>query len=266
MVSSARMESAARADHPAPQADRPAVYAIDCMGGPLGLEASATLLAPYAARPDRFDARRLDAREPGARAALRAALDEARRGRAAAFLYTGSKAYVSDPDDWVRDLHDFTRELVALERPVPVLGVCFGHQLIAAATGGEVSARPHRRGLLDIDVLAADAPILRGLAPSYRAVVTHRDHVVRLADRYEPIAAAPYCPIHAFRDRDPDRPVFGVQSHPEATRALLDWDEQIYRHGGWKGVSDADLAGCTAPRILTNFADLIIDRAGGRTT
>ncbi len=259
MVSSACMEGST------PEGpERPIVYSVDAMGGPLGLVASETLLAPYAARPDRFDARRLAVREPGGREALRAALDEARRGRAAAFLYTGSKAFVSDQAPWVSDLFAFTRELVALEPPVPVLGVCFGHQLIAAATGGEVAARPpHTRGLLDIDVLALDAPILSGLAPRYRAVVTHRDHVVRLADRYEPIAAAAYCPIHAFRDRDRDRPVFGVQSHPEATRALLDTDEELYRHGGWKAVSDADLAACTAPRILENFAALVLGRTDG---
>lgn len=138
---------------------------------------------------------------------------------------------------------------------MPVLGICFGHQALARATGGEVVARPPvRRAVEEIEV-TEEAPIFEGLAPRFRAVVAHQDHVTALGPGFRAIARAGYTPIHA--QRHATRPIFAVQSHPEHCRALMAIDEKEYPQSSWSAVTDADLEAAKGPRILENFARFV---------
>lgn len=234
------------------------ILIIDSMGRDLGAETSRRLAAPYAGR---FATERVDAR---ARPDWRAILGAVSGGEVAGILYTGSKAGVYEPDAWIRDLLGFTRDLVALEppRPVPVLGICFGHQLLAEATAGPgaVEARPPaERGVREIAIAPEPAaracPIFEGLPARFRAVVTHQDHVLRVAPEFQVIASAEYTPNHAVRHRA--RPIFGVQSHPEACRPLMEIDEREYGHRNWAALDERALASADAPRMLESFARLV---------
>jgi GMP synthase-like glutamine amidotransferase len=224
------------------------VYVIDSMGGDLGAETARRLAAPYAAR---FRTEHVRARERPDWRALLAALEA---GRGAGVLYTGSKAGVNDGEPWIADLLAFTRDLAEVDGP-PVLGICFGHQALAAATGGRVEARPPlHRAVEEIEVTEA-APVFDGLAPRFRAVVSHQDHVAALGPGWRPIARAGYTAIHGIRHAT--RPIFGVQSHPEHCRALMAIDEREYPKSSWAAVREEDIARADGPRILENFARLV---------
>ena len=97
---------------------------------------------------------------------------------------------------------------------VPVLGICYGQQLMATALGGEVG----RTGVAEFGKaeLTVDAPgsLLFKEEPADQVVwMSHNDAVVRAPDGFTPTASTPVSPVAAFEDRE--RSLFGVQFHPE---------------------------------------------------
>ena len=107
---------------------------------------------------------------------------------------------------------------VVFELGVPVLGICYGMQALAAAFGGAVDAADHREfGFAEVRLLADD-PLLGGLTASdepLRVWMSHGDRVERLPPGFEAIAASANAPLAAMAD--PARRLYGVQFHPEVT-------------------------------------------------
>jgi GMP synthase (glutamine-hydrolysing) len=103
------------------------------------------------------------------------------------------------------------RDLAAAGRPV--LGICFGHQLIAQALGGEVKRNPLGRemGTMRVQRLADD-PLFAGLPATFDIQGTHADAVTRLPPGAEVLATTPRDAFAAFRVGGHVR---GVQFHPE---------------------------------------------------
>ncbi|MBX3227662.1 MAG: glutamine amidotransferase [Labilithrix sp.] len=100
---------------------------------------------------------------------------------ARAFIVTGSSSSVTERAPWMLRTEALLRELHA--RKVPLLGICFGHQMIGEALGGKVAKNPNGREIGTCEVtLAADAddPILAGLPRTFTANHSHVDSVVTL--------------------------------------------------------------------------------------
>jgi len=98
---------------------------------------------------------------------------------------------------------------------VPVLGVCYGMQLMAHLTGGKVAPSGEKEyGRAEIEVTGSDA-LFAGFAPGTRTTVwaSHGDRVELAAESFEVLAKSANAPVAAFRHRS--RPLFGVQFHPE---------------------------------------------------
>jgi len=137
-------------------------------------------------------------------------------------ILTGSEASILSRASWVERELDFVREAVRLDRPV--LGSCYGHQLIALALAGpeHVSrcAEPEI-GWIPVEI-NRDSPILGPRRTAYTFSV-HFDEVRNLGDPFVVLASTPGCAVQAFGLAD--RPVWGLQIHPEidveAGRALL---------------------------------------------
>ncbi len=100
-----------------------------------------------------------------------------------------------------------------LELGVPVLGICYGHQLIASLLDGEVAnTGVAEYGKTPLEVKASSA-LFKDL-PVYQDVwMSHRDSVARVPDGFVATAATPAAPVAAMEDRE--RGIFGVQFHPE---------------------------------------------------
>ncbi|HLP15174.1 MAG TPA: glutamine-hydrolyzing GMP synthase [Bacteroidota bacterium] len=104
------------------------------------------------------------------------------------------------------------------ELGVPVLGICFGLQLIAFQNGGEVNKAAHReygRAALSIDVPAA---IFRDVPQATTVWMSHGDSLTKLPDGFEGIAHSDNAPICAVRNES--RKIYGVQFHPEVVHTV----------------------------------------------
>jgi GMP synthase (glutamine-hydrolysing) len=146
-----------------------------------------------------------------------------------ALVVMGGSMGVLDADTthpWLHDDMALIRDAVA--RGVPVLGVCLGAQLLAAACGGTVAkARVGPElGLCRVHLTdsAERDPLLHGLPPILDVVQWHWDEVVALPPDSAHLAASAACPHQAFRVGES---AWGIQFHPEARPSMVRrWAEQ----------------------------------------
>jgi len=125
------------------------------------------------------------------------------------FVVTGSRASVYWDEPWIPRVKEWASG--AIDRRLPALGVCWGHQLLADVLGGEVAAMDaYELGYATIERTTDDSRLLAGVDDTFTAFATHSDSVVELPPGAELLAANDRA-IHAFRKDD----VYGVQFHPE---------------------------------------------------
>jgi GMP synthase-like glutamine amidotransferase len=126
-----------------------------------------------------------------------------------AFLITGSKSSVYDDKAWIRDLEAYVRTLHQERRKI--LGICFGHQLVAKALGGEVSKSPKGWGVgvqsyeltgLDFDNQGAH----------FHLLASHQDQVHRVPDGASAFARNEHCEVAGMRLGNH---ILTFQGHPE---------------------------------------------------
>lgn len=97
---------------------------------------------------------------------------------------------------------------------VPVLGICYGHQLIAYLLGGKVSSgEKGEYGYRELVTVKTKNTPLQGLNKKIDVWMSHRDQVIKLPPGFEIIAKSLSCPIAAMIDRK--RKIVGLQFHPE---------------------------------------------------
>jgi GMP synthase (glutamine-hydrolysing) len=136
------------------------------------------------------------------------------RGGFAGVIVTGSAAMVTDRADWSERSADWLRD--AAHDGMSLLGICYGHQLLAHALGGEVADNPAGResGTVQIELHphAGDDPLFAALPERFLAHATHLQTVARPPDGATVLAKSAQDACHAFRWRDR---AWGVQFHPE---------------------------------------------------
>ncbi len=100
-----------------------------------------------------------------------------------------------------------------LELGLPVLGLCYGHQLLAYMAGGTV--KPAERKEYGATYVTIDEPVgvLKGLNKREKVWMSHGDTVFAVPDEYEVLAHTENCPVAAFRHKI--KPIYGLQWHPE---------------------------------------------------
>jgi GMP synthase-like glutamine amidotransferase len=127
------------------------------------------------------------------------------------WITSGSRHSSYDDAEWIHELAELQRTLAEARRPQ--VGICFGHQLLARALGGEVGPAPVGWGVggRTFDI-SAPAPWMDPAPERFTILMSHRDQVTRLPEGAELIAGAEYCPVGAYRIADH---VFCVQGHPE---------------------------------------------------
>jgi GMP synthase (glutamine-hydrolysing) len=129
-------------------------------------------------------------------------------------IVTGSASMVSHREDWSERTAEWLAD--AVHAGMPVLGVCFGHQLLAHALGGVVGPNPRGRqiGTQRIDLLpaAASDPLMCQMPQSLTVQTTHIESVHELPPGAVRLATAPRDGNHAFRI---GARAWGLQFHPE---------------------------------------------------
>jgi GMP synthase (glutamine-hydrolysing) len=100
-----------------------------------------------------------------------------------------------------------------LEVNLPILGLCYGHQLLAQITEGKVEpATCKEYGIAQVSI---DKPvgILEGLSDKEKVWMSHGDTVMAAPPEFESLAHTENCPVAAFRHKT--KPIYGLQWHPE---------------------------------------------------
>jgi GMP synthase (glutamine-hydrolysing) len=135
----------------------------------------------------------------------------------AALVVTGSPASVTSREPWILDTEDALRAFVGAG--TPTLGVCFGHQLLAQALGGNVVQNPRGReiGTVELEMVEPDA-LFEGAPSSFRVNMSHLDSVERLPPGARIVARTALDPHGAVRFGER---AWGVQFHPEFDGAIV---------------------------------------------
>lgn len=129
----------------------------------------------------------------------------------AGLIPTGSSASVTERADWILATEDYLRR--AIGAGTPIFGICFGHQLLGQALGGQVIQNPRGRqiGTLRAERVADD-PLLPPGTGAYGVNATHRDIVSELPKGARVLATTPRDPYAFVRFAEL---AWGVQYHPE---------------------------------------------------
>ncbi len=143
------------------------------------------------------------------------------------YVITGSRESVYADLPWISELSDYVR--VLHEARKRTVGICFGHQLVAHALGGEARAAAvgwgvgvHRVDIVD------EAPWMRPARQAVSLLSSHKDQVVRLPPGARLLGSNDFCPFGAFALGDH---FLTFQGHPEFekgyARALMDFREPL---------------------------------------
>ena len=190
-------------------------------------------------------------------------------------VITGSavSVYWDSEQEWVEPVSEWLRE--AVDRGLPALGICFGHQLLAHALGGrvadmgeyELGYREVRRTDIDDGEATTDGdPLFEGLDEAFLVFTTHSDTVAEVPPGAEVIAENDYG-VHGFRLGH----VVGVQAHPEYDQTMAEAvtmtkdlpDERIQRV--LDGITEENYArACETKRLFDNFTDYARRLRAGR--
>lgn len=184
----------------------------------------------------------------------------------AAAIVTGSPAMVSERLPWSEATAAWLRDAIA--HGLPILGVCYGHQLLAHALGGRVDYHASGReiGTVGIERLAAsDGDALLATAPArFVAHASHQQSVLELPDGAVVLARSAHDPHHAVRYAPR---VWGLQFHPEFSVEIM----RGYLHSRPRAANGDCPAGCcparehapapAARRLLRRFRSIALANA-----
>lgn len=147
---------------------------------------------------------------------------EAHRGRLPhgpgdcdAWICTGSKYSVYEQHDWISGLSRFIRAVHRAERPF--VGICFGHQMLAHALGGQVeqAMQGWGVGVLKVEILRQE-PWMIPPRPAISIQHIHQDQVLRLPADSVVLGRSEHCAVEMFQV---GKSMLGIEGHPEFTPA-----------------------------------------------
>lgn len=159
-----------------------------------------------------------------------------------AYLITGSRYGVNDDFPWIAALEEFVRTLHQAHKKI--IGICFGHQIIAKALGGKVVKWPKGWAVgMSQNKINQYKAWMNPIQNEFNLLVSHQDQVALLPKEAEIVASSEFCPNYMMQI---GAHILTVQGHPEFTkdysRALMLLRKSILGEDIFqKGVNSLDL-------------------------
>jgi GMP synthase (glutamine-hydrolysing) len=186
----------------------------------------------------------------------------------AAFVIGGSGEHAAHDDFPNRDsLTEVTK--AAIDRGMPVMGLCFGAQFMADALGGSsIPDKEHEEigtCVVRITAAAADDPLFHDYPESFKATEGHHDRIGSLPEGCTVLVETDKCPVQAFRMGDGS--VYGVQFHPELDKDGLLWRLNYYASlyidskEQFDAIADGAEETPVASRLLKDWVERIVHRS-----
>ncbi len=139
---------------------------------------------------------------------------------------------------------------VVFELGVPVLGICYGLQLMAHELGGKVDSAAHREFGPATVTVKGSSPLFQGLPATLDVWMSHGDRVEALPPGFEPIASTGSSPYAAVEDRR--RRFFAVQFHPEVVHTPRGAEVlRNFAHG---------VCGCSGAWSMRAYAEVAVEQ------
>lgn len=131
------------------------------------------------------------------------------------YITTGSRFGANDDLPWIGRLEAFVSDLAAAEKKF--VGICFGHQVLARALGGEVevSGRGWAVGI-NTNQVDVEKAWMNPAREALKLVVSHRDQVCKLPQGFEVLASSSFCPYYMLQYGEH---MMSIQGHPEFSKA-----------------------------------------------
>ena len=109
-------------------------------------------------------------------------------------------------------------DLSKLPEDIPLLGVCYGAQLLAYSKNGRVESASNREyGRANLQNIVTENPLLKGVEENSQVWMSHGDTITELPEEFQLIASTEAVPVAAFQQKE--KMVFGLQFHPEVTHS-----------------------------------------------
>lgn len=133
------------------------------------------------------------------------------------YICSPSRLSVYDDHQWLRDVEQLLRDMVATE--TPYVGICFGHQLMAQALGATVQKADVGWGIGAKHYEVVEPQPWMDSTADIVLAASHQDQVMHLPDGARLMARAPYCPVGGMLIGER---AWTLQVHPEFSPALAD--------------------------------------------
>ncbi len=138
----------------------------------------------------------------------RVRVDDIKKEGYRGIIFTGGPNSVYDPSS-----PHYDAEVLNLK--IPVLGICYGDQLIAYMKNGKVSSAENSSEYGRTDLTVTESELFEGVAKESVCWMSHNDYISEVPNGFRIIATTPKCPCAAMEDKQ--NRIYGVQFHPEVT-------------------------------------------------
>ncbi|MFK4566244.1 glutamine-hydrolyzing GMP synthase [Enterococcus sp. UD-01] len=151
----------------------------------------------------------------------------------------------------VYDENAFRIDPEIYELGIPILGICYGMQLMTYNLGGKVEPAANREyGKAELEIIGTDAHLFQSTPAKQTVWMSHGDLVTQIPEGFTKIATSKDCPIASIQDDS--RNFYGVQFHPEVRHS--EYGNDLLRHFAF------DICHCDGSWTMDNFIDMEINK------
>ncbi|MGM0174821.1 glutamine-hydrolyzing GMP synthase [Enterococcus devriesei] len=151
----------------------------------------------------------------------------------------------------VYDEGAFSIDPEIFELGIPILGICYGMQLITYNLGGKVEPAKNREyGQATLEIVSDDAVLFAGTPKEQTVLMSHGDLVTQVPEGFEKVGTSKDCPIAAIQNKNSN--IYGIQFHAEVRHS--EYGNELLRHFA------IDVCQCKGDWTMDNFIDMQVAR------